>query len=193
MAERRPRGAHPCRSRLLCHRDDREWNASESHRQGAGVPGRRSAVTDLAARGRASNRTSSDALRGRLTGCMPFAERRVRVNAVDLSYMEAGSGRAVVLLHGNALTNRSWRGQLPLASCRGPTSSARLGRSRYRSCHWISLSCESPGNMARPVAMRDGAAQTGVVIGVDVGGTFTDLIALRGARRSVRKTPSRPD
>jgi pimeloyl-ACP methyl ester carboxylesterase len=46
---------------------------------------------------------------------MPFAERRVRVNAVELNYIDIGSGPAVVLLHGNALTNRSWHEQLPLA------------------------------------------------------------------------------
>lgn len=40
--------------------------------------------------------------------------------------------------------------------------------------------------------MKTGGAR-GLVVGVDVGGTFTDVIALHGSRRSVRKTPSRPD
>ncbi len=40
--------------------------------------------------------------------------------------------------------------------------------------------------------LPDGASGE-VLIGVDVGGTFTDLVAVRGHKRTVRKTPSRPD
>src|SRR4051794_15241655 len=50
----------------------------------------------------------------------PIAEHSAQIDGVTLHYMSAGTGDAVILLHGYAETSRMWKPLIPLLAERFP-------------------------------------------------------------------------
>jgi pimeloyl-ACP methyl ester carboxylesterase len=82
------------------------------------------------------------------------ADRRVRVDGVDLQYLEAGSGPPLLLLHGHEQSATSWRWVIPVLARthrvlalslpgHGKSAPAVGGYAPGRDCSWPTSSTPS--------------------------------------------------
>ncbi|MEV5720575.1 alpha/beta fold hydrolase [Amycolatopsis mediterranei] len=103
-------------------------------------------------------------------------DREVMIDGVPLAYLEAGSGSAIVLLHGNGGSSRDWNGVIPALATRnrvlapdlpGYGESARADE-------------PTPGEFARRVWSFVEAVEAGavIVVGHSMGGLVAMNIAL---------------